>query len=223
MARSTLFAWILLLATTATSSNTSITPSAEWFPEFLQATIVSENMNTNGIDMAVWEIRSNKTTEETINYYRNLWKHHKTFMRYNTTQWQVIGFVVDQSFISVQLLPNQLDSFGFLSISTYPNRPVQLSTAREELPPGTEIISETNAVDGPHKSRTIGFTNNSPLETNAAFFRNHFSQRGWIEDSVPINKAGNITLLFRKGPDNTTISLSKQATKTGGVAIIVEH
>jgi len=216
---------ILALAVLATNAfaNTSISVSDDWFPDFLQATVVSENMNTNGIDMTIWEVRSNRTTEETLAYYRRLWNHHKTFMHYNTPQWQVVGYVAGQSFVSVQLLPNQLDSFGFLSISTYPDRPVQVKTASQELPPGTEVISETTAVDGPHKSLTIGFTNNAPLEVNTSFFRDRYLSQGWTEDSVPVNKKGNITLLFRKGPDTVTISLNQQASKTGGVAIIVEH
>jgi|GEM_PF-1248928 len=195
-----------------------------WFPNFVDAKIVSNEMVVNGVTMQIWEIRSKKTVEELSKYYQNLWSAEPGFLHYPVNNWQVTGFIQGRWFVSLQLLNKQLDSFGYLTISTYPER--NLNDQKNPafiLPSGSTLMTNIYAEDGPHKSRTITFRNKQSFESNVDFFRRYFVTKGWAEDEVPATTSSNKTLLFRKGPDNATISINNLSNGIGGVGVLVEH
>ena len=201
-----------------------LTAKDEWFPNFVEVQIVSTGLNANGINMQLWQIKSTKTTAELLAYYRELWGKKAAFLRYDTTQWQLAGFVEKQYFVSVQLLKEQVDSFGYLSISEYPyKQPTSPSNALLQLPVGSLVSTNISATDGPHVSNTMVFKNKHSIASNVSFFRERFSSKGWAEDVMPSSNKQNTTLSFRKGADNATISISDMGAESGGIIVLVEH
>ena len=195
-----------------------------WFPDFIEAKIVSEALNANGITMQIWEISSEKPSSYVLDYYQGLWSQEPGFLHYKARQWNVNGYIEGRWFVSLQLLDKQLDSFGFLTISAYPHKTPNMQTKHLIiLPPDTKLLTNIYTEDGPHKSRTVTFTNQYSLDSNVNFFRQHYKNRNWTEDDVPSTISSTKTLLFRNGPDNATISINNLGKNVGGVAVLVEH
>jgi hypothetical protein len=209
---------------TATQAAGDITASADWFPTFLDASVVSDNMDVNGINMKVWELRSSKSSAESIRYYVALWQKHRAKIRYQNPQWDVAGYIDNRWIATVQLLPNKLDSFGYLSISRLPDsKPAVSSKFSISLPAASETMTNITSKDGPHSSRTIVFRNSYSIENNALHFLNAYLPQGWVEDETPTDAMTEKVLLLRKASDQLTVTLSRNNTYTEGVAVLVQH
>ncbi len=195
-----------------------------WFPNFVEAKIVSTGLNANGINIQIWQVKSSKPTAELLAYYNQLWSKQLGFLRYNTNEWFVTGYVEKKWFISLQLLKDEVDSFGYLAVSEYPNvQPSAGFNSWLQPPMGSEMITNISALDGPHKSKTLVFKNKHRVKANTDYFRKAFRAKGWVEDSIPNADEEYITLLFRRGPDNATVSINDIGGDVGGVIVLVEH
>lgn len=214
----------VMLFSLVNPSYAEVNADERWFPEFIKTQVVSAGLNANHIKMQVWELRSEKSASFLLKYYQQLWSQKPGYLGYDADIWRVTGFIEGRWFVSVQLLENQLDSFGYLTISEYPESDSSTNQGPVlPLPTNSETLSNISAGDGPHKSRTVVFKNTLDLSSNVSFFRRHFSGNGWVEDTVPSQVSGNLTLLFRKGPDNATISVNDLNGEVAGVGVVVEH
>lgn len=218
------YCWSLIFFFVMSPSYAEVNADERWFPEFVKTQVVSTGLDANRIKMQVWELRSEKSVSFLLEYYQQLWSQKPGYLGYDADIWRVTGFIEGRWFVSVQLLQDQLDSFGYLTISEYPESDSSASQGPVfPLPTNSETLSNISAGDGPHKSRTVVFKNTLDLSSNVSFFRRHFSGNGWVEDTVPSQVSGNLTLLFRKGPDNATISVNDLNGEVAGVGVVVEH
>lgn len=216
--------YLILLLLLVNSPRAEISVNDSWFPDFVRVQVVSSGLNTNGVKMQIWELRSEKSTSDLLKFYQRLWSRKPGYLGYDASIWQVSGFMEGRSFVSVQLLRNQVDSFGYLTISQYPDdRPDLDNSPNLPLPSSSEVLSSISAGDGPHKSRTVVFRNALGFDSNVNFFRRHFIADGWVEDRPQNKVAGNLTMLFRKGADNATISVNDLDGEVAGVGVLVEH
>lgn len=216
--------WLVILMIHTVPVHAAVEADDSWFPDFVDVKIVSNGMSANGIHMQVWELRSDKPVKSILEYYQQLWKFKPDYLGYDADIWQVAGFVEENQFISVQLLRDQVDGFGYLTISNYPESEPDVNRKSSlALPANSAILSDIFAEDGAHISRTVVFKNNLDFKSNVDFFRAHFNAKGWVEDGGGNQVPGNLIMLFRKGPDNATISVNNNGTAVTGVGIVVEH
>lgn len=215
---------VVLLIQFAVSAQAAVEVDGLWFPDFMDINVVSDGMNANGVHMQIWELRSSKSVASAAEYYQRLWKFKPGYLSYDANIWRVVGFVEGNHFVSVQLLKEQVDAFGYLTISKYPESDGEGSRNTSlELPSNSAILSDISAEDGAHISSTVVFKNDLDFKSNLDFFRRHFSAKGWVEDAAPNQVSGNEIMLFRKGPDNATISINSIGNSVTGVGIVVEH
>jgi len=217
--------WLLIVMAHLTASvRAAVEIDDRWFPDFVDVKIVSNGMSANGIHMQVWELRSDRSVKSTLEYYQQLWKFEPGYLCYAANIWRVAGFIEQNQFITVQLLQGQVDSFGYFTISSYPESEPDINRKSSlNLPANSAILSEIFAEDGAHISRTVVFKNDLDFKSNTDFFRSHFNAKGWVEDGVPNQSPGNLIMLFRKGADSATISVNGAGASVTGVGVVVEH
>lgn len=151
-------------------------------PKKVRLQTVAQQMDFNGVPMGIRRFDSDEAPDTILAFYRDKWaatgKTPKA-IEYPLGQWKVIATLRDNCFYTVQVMSDgKSGSTGFLGISAPPpDKPL----VKEELPmlTGSNIVNDIAHNDSGKAARTVLLTNGFSPETNATFYRNAYTGKGW--------------------------------------------
>jgi hypothetical protein len=213
----------LSLAQSALAGSPNFPPppdaSVEW---------VGQNIEINGIKSSIRAFHSRKSIEKVVEFYRREWqrpveKGKPGFMEtIDAAPWYIISRVEDGYLLTVQVQVNENDksgSWGYLSTSPLPgnnkkNKPVQLGSSTPKMP-GSHVINEMKSNDPGKTANTLIISNDYSIESNVAFYRNHYQGKGWTVETDRGLGAGLMhSLVFKTRRDRVTIMLLEDKNAT---------
>ncbi len=202
--------------------------AAPRFPPPPDATVgmLGESMVVNGLPINIRQFRSKKSVHDVLEFYRQYWpKGTEERPGYTETDilepWQIITRVEDGYLMTVQVTEQGEDgSQGLLGISKLPNPEKALPKPGKNFPKlnGSTVFNDIESRDIGKRGRTVQLHNTYSVETNANFYRNHFSNQGWIVDMDKGFSGGNsYAQRFSQGDKNVIITINK--AKHGSVVV----
>ena len=197
------------------------------FPPPPQASVqwVGKDINVNGIQSAVRMFRTDRPIEKVVKFYRRKWERPPErdvpgFMEtIDGYPWYVISRVEDGYLLTVQVRVDENDessSWGYLSTSPLPSgkAPKEIGKKTPKMP-GSHVLSEMKSNDPDKKAITSIVTNTHSVESNVAFYRNHYKGKGWTmetDQSIGTNKMHS--LVFKSRRNRVTMMFIKDTNAT---------
>lgn len=203
--------------------------SALQFPEFpaaddMRLTIVSEELEINGIPMQLLEFQSDQGVERLKSFYQSEWKGRVAVAE--TERFIVLSHREGDFLQAVQIdRKSELGSTGILSTSLAFD---ESGLAPEELGEGfpmfsrSKVINDIKAVDGSKHSRTLVIESPDSVYRNYDFYHHRFGQEGWMNVASPKALDKSALILSRR---NEELNMTFAPTKSGTVvvAVLVTH
>lgn len=189
---------------------------------------VGQNIEMNGIKSSIRAFHSSKSIEKVVEFYRKEWKRpvekgKPGFMEtIDAAPWYIMTRIEDNYLLTVQVQVqrnNDTASWGYLSISPLPdisnmnsNKPVELGSSTPKMP-SSHVLNEMKSDDPGKKANTLIIANNHSIESNAAFYRNHYQGSGWTTET-DYNAQDVHSLVFKTRRERVTIMLLKDGSET---------
>ena len=219
-------AW-LILSLTLLLQVTGVS-AAPKFPAPPDATVgmFGDAMVINGIPMQIRQFVSRNSVHDVLEFYRQYWpKGTEEKPGYTETDvlepWQIITRVEDGYLMTVQVMENgDSGSSGLLGMSRLPNPEKALPTLGKDFPKmrGSTVFNDIENKDIGKRGRTLQLSNTFSVESNANFYRDHFTNQGWIVDMDKGFSGGNAyAQRFSQGDTNVIITINK--SKHGSVIV----
>lgn len=195
---------------------------------------VAPYMVFNGVPLRIKRFDSAQKPEAILNFYRRAWaagsagSDGKPAVENEVPPWQTIGTVRGKCFFSVQVQPaGRTGSTGLLSATEGANKP-RVIAADKVLPmmSGSTIVNDIEHRDDGKIARTLLVSNTFSAETNAAFYRRNFRDKGWrIVNSYQMNtsKGPGITLVMKRQLAEANIVITRRGTNTMVLANMVDN
>jgi hypothetical protein len=202
--------------------------SAPNFPAPPDSTVnmLGDTMVVNGFPMHVRQFYSKASVEEVLEYYRHYWpKGTEEKPGYTETDvltpWKIITRV-DEGYLMTVQVTEQGDrgSSGLLGMSKLPNPDKDLPELGKGFPRmrGSTVFNDIQSKDIGKQGRTLQIINAYSVETNANYYRDHFTNQGWSVDMDKGFSGGNsYALRFSNGNQNVIITINKG--KAGSVIV----
>jgi hypothetical protein len=217
-------------------ANLSAAAERKWpdltVPKGSRLVIVGDNLIVNGNETRTWELHVPLSSEDAIAFYQKAWAQPAIpdlpgYSIDETEDWNVISRINKEFFITVQLSDSGRNSCsGYFSIAKLPKSKRAFVLGKGfNLPPGSTVINDVSAIDGPKKSRTIIAVNDRSVPNNANYFRNEYAKQGWkeLKKSVGENNTNKEALLFDKSGQEFNVALVNQGRSTYVVAVEVNN
>jgi hypothetical protein len=185
---------------------------------------VGKNIEVNGIKSSIRAFHTGDSIEEVVEFYRREWKKpvekgKPGFMEtIDAAPWYIISRVEDGYLLTVQVQVKQNDesgAWGYLSISPLPgnnNKPAQLGSSTPKMS-GSHVVNEIKSKDPGKTATTLIIANDRSIESNVAFYRNHYQGRGWTTET-DYDAQDIHTLVFKTRRERVTIMLLKDGADT---------
>jgi hypothetical protein len=199
----------------------------------MRVSVVSEDMNVNGIDMAVYDILSPRSIDEVIHFFQTAWKGRVAVGHVGGTgdhaTWTVLSHRDGDMLTTVQLQPQNdsgLGSHALVAVSAaFEGR---RSQDRDDFPmPGdSKIIDDIRTKDLGRSSRTLVLQNEDSVGYNEAYFRQQLQAQGWVDVAKPEALASqqleSRALLMNRGADEMNLTISRNEGVSTIVVVKVE-
>ena len=195
---------------------------------------VAQNIEMNGNKTAIRAFHSDDSIEKVVEFYRKEWRRpaEKGKPGYMETidaaPWYIITRIEDGFLLTVQVQVqknNKDASWGYLSISPLPKNPdkepAELGSSTPKMP-GSHVLNEMKSNDPGKKANTLIIANDHSIDSNAAFYRNHYQGSGWTTET-DLNSQDVQTLVFKTKRQRVTIMLLKDGSETRVVVNSVKN
>lgn len=169
----------------------------------MSLTWVGQEVSHNGFPMSILHFSSDKSVEQTLDFYRSVWrepvaKDSPGFIENSVGQWQVISRLKGASSWVVQVQPGAGGgSEGFISDMNL-GASVAIPPRANDFPKmeGSTLVSHTSALDGGvADGLTLVIKNTYSVEQNAKFYTQRLSAKG-LNLSHKKSTADTATLFF---------------------------
>lgn len=195
-------------------------------PDFVDAQIVSDNMNMNGMELGIVQFKTNRPYSDIYKFYKSEIGNIKES---KFESWKIISWIDDKKLIAVQVTVDKLSktTHGYVSVSDLPailKKDIKLGKGFPALGKST-IINDITATDLNKKSRTIWLTNHSSVQNNINYYIKHYESNGWTIEQRSIDESGRKSgLMMRKDGNKLNLTANKDPllNDTNVIAVIVE-
>lgn len=202
--------------------------AAPKFPAPPDSTVgmLGESMVVNGIPMHIRQFVSRKSVHDVLEYYRQYWpKGTEEKPGYTETDiltpWNIITRVEDGYLMTLQVTEQgDRGSHGLLGMSKLPNLERDLPVLGKDFPKmrGSTVFNDIHSKDIGKQGRTLQLSNQFSVETNANYYRDHYTNQGWSVDMDKGFSNGNsYAQRFSNGNRSVTITINKG--KNGSVIV----
>ena len=175
---------------------------------------IAPAMNWNGQQMAIKSFVADLSVEQVIRYYHRQWRD--AFADSQSGAWLQVANLNEDCMKLVQVAEDgRGGSIGRLAIIFKPPSKKDDRFGDGVIKPiDALVVSDMHNSDGPKKNRLTVITNHSDVATTTLFYRNTFSDRGWLL-SQEFNQAQGTVLTFKHGTAeaNVLIAPAGQATQ----------
>ena len=194
-------------------------------PKFVQAQIVSDGMNFNGMDVVILQFKTKRSFEDIEKYYHDNVDEIKVS---GFGEWKVISWLDKKKLNTVQVAFDPLLKVhhGYIALSNLPmalENKVALGKGFPALQK-SKFLNDIKATDLNKDSRTIWLTNTASVFDNINFYKNHYKKKGWKVQYETLNKKDRSAalLLGKRGSEiNLTVNRSNKLTNVVAVEVII--
>lgn len=195
-------------------------------PDSMVNKLSESSMVVNGIPMHIRQFTSDNSVSEVLDFYRHFWPRGTQEKPGYTetdilTPWKIITRVEDGYLMTVQVTENgDHGSRGLLGMSKLPDPEQELPTLGESFPKlrGSTVFNDIQSKDIGKDGRTIQLSNTYSVESNANFYRDYFTNQGWVVDmDKPLSEGKSHSQRFSNGSKNVIITINK--SKNGSVIV----
>lgn len=181
-------------------------------PDWLTFSEVAQHMSINGLPSEVYYFSGDKSTQETLNFYRKKWSNHPDYSPgYRETTipgWHIIARAEKNILLTVQVQSDQPNlSKGYFAIGYLD----EIATPQlDSIPmlPGSNILSQSESNDFGKIGQVALVSNNASISTNSDFYIQYYTQRGWTNDTNHIDDKAT-TLIFRNSSKETNLVIKE--------------
>ena len=141
--------------------------------------------------------------------------------------WHLITRIEDGYLMTAQFQQaDQGGSWGYLAISPLPDKDAKAPEKGKGFPfmPRSQVLSEMKTDDPGQKARTMVASNDHSVNSNIAFYRNHFLSQGWTMETDRNLTPGRLhSLVFKSNRKRITIMFIGDENQTQLVINEVTH
>lgn len=213
-------ALLLLLAGAAMAEKDALRECPEFpAPKKAKLEAVAQQMEFNGIPMAIRRIESEEAPQAILAFYRDKWaatEKSRAPAEYPLGPWQVIASMRENCFYTVQVKPfGKNGSEGFLGLTAPPGK----LAVKEDLPmlPGSAVLNDLAHNDGGKTARTVLLRNGFSTTTNADFYRRNLGDLGWrVTNHYRLdqpNQKGDV-LVMKNGVREVSVTATRQGKES---------
>jgi len=179
---------------------------------------VAPNVDFGGLPLSIQRFDSADDPAQILAFYRSAWAASEKIpgpIEYPLQDWKVIATFRGGCFYTVQVMPGaKSGSTGFIAVSSAPSK----SQLKDDVPTmtGSTILNDISHNDGGGKTaRTVMLTNGFSPATNAVFYRNDLTGKGWqvIASHEMTTRTGRGSIMVFK---NGVKEVSVAAIRDGG-------
>lgn len=197
--------------------------------EFMRLSVAADNIQFNGVPIRIADFRSDKSEAAVVAFYRETWKEEIADADY--AMWRILSHREGDFLLTVQVSGRGgAGSGGTLSIAPVfsPNiEPGKDLGKGFPLLPGTTVVNDIQARDGPNRSRTLLMVNGMSVRQNRDYYSRRFLREGWREMAGNRDENGdpmeNPPLILSRGRDELNIAFTVVDGKTHTVAVLVQQ
>ncbi|MCP3671730.1 MAG: hypothetical protein GY814_15130 [Gammaproteobacteria bacterium] len=186
---------------------------------------VTSSTTTFGMELSIRKFESFSSIEEIMEFYQDLWGDG-AYAESNLSPWKMISSRQDDQLLNMQVqYGGSRDTWGYLSISDLPGK---LDSGKYQFRKGdgfpkmagSEVINDQLNQDLGKTGRTILLYNDFSPSSNAAFYKNHYKNKGWetVMNEATATRDDGYALHFRHGSDTVTVTVNEFNGKTSVVA-----
>jgi hypothetical protein len=210
------FAWLLLcMGPLAHAASNPVQACPEFpIPKKLKAESVAQQMDFNGIPMAIRRIEGEQSPESVLAFYREKWAATAKLRgpeEYPVGPWKVIASLRENCFYTVQVKPFGKGGVeGLLGLTAMTDKDV----VREKVPTltGSTVLNDISHNDGGKTARTVLIKNRYTTAANTDFYRRNLTGDGWIvTNHYQMNNPGGKgeVMVLRNGPRELSITATR--------------
>ncbi|WP_041523879.1 hypothetical protein [Gilvimarinus agarilyticus] len=197
-------------------------------PDYFDLHVVADDMEFNGMNMAVSGFSTTKTAEEVELYYRKEWGEE--FRKGRMDKLVVLSHIDDGLLYTVQFNESKnehLQLQGFLAISNLPGMRSERDMRFGEGFPmlsDTKVVNDMKSNDLGRNNRMLWLTNKSSVTTNYNFYRREFTNDGWsVVHSDNLLREKKAGLALSRSGEMLNISIVGKSSLTQVLAIVTEY
>lgn len=196
--------------------------------DFMQLTLVAEDMQFNGVPMRLIEFKTGANRERVIGFYRTKWGEDLAETKLGEAD--ILSHRDGDYLLTVQINPGHgLETSGTLSTAPLFDNKARSRSALGKgfpMPSGTTVVNDIVATDGPKKSRTLLLKTTKSLRQTYDFYSRRFEQEGWKPLAPDANKQPepheNMGLILGRKGDELNLAFVSGADGTVIVAVLVD-
>ncbi len=222
----------LLLMTCLLALSGLVSAAAPDFPAPPDArvTTVSEASTVNGLPISIRRFEVKRPVEWVLKYYRNRWQYSARegvpgYLETEFGEWKMITRSEGDWFMSVQVQPDSFSSsWGHLALSNLKRGSFKALGSGVPMMNGSKVLNDTPSSDPGRKARTVMLSNSFSVSSNATYYRDYYTGRGWqIAMDMPIANGKHHALLFKRGTAEAQLTLQPAGDGTAVVANFINH
>ncbi|QFU24336.1 hypothetical protein FM038_020745 [Shewanella eurypsychrophilus] len=202
------------------------TYASDWpeieFPDTAKVEVVADSMRYHGYPMKTWVMNDKQSQMMTANFFTQQWQENSE--RFDAKMFN--GDYVINSLQSPYLLTARI-SKNYDGVVTYvgitknvdESELIDANQIQFPKPNGARVISDIQSQDLFKLGRTLVLSSPQSLSASYHYYRRHFQQRGWAENSAILDThAGKAVLQMSQGTNLIDISFNKKKSKVYIVA-----
>jgi len=196
------------------------------YPDGAQVAIVADDMEFNGIPMAVWELHWSGTPERLRAFFRLDWEGRgDKVVETEAGLWKTVGTWEGGCFYTVQTRAVSGGSHALIGVTRKSSSTVTKAGSNFPMLSGSKVMNDLRHKDGVRNARTLLLSNRFSIEANAGYYRSALGDSGWqaTVDRVVATAAGPTRVLsWKRDLEETSMTISQGASGTAVVINIVD-
>lgn len=211
----------LLLIVLSNQSYSSDWPEIE-FPETANVEVVADSMRYHGYPMKTWVMKDKQSQMMTANFFIQQWREESE--RFDARMFNgdyVINSLQPPYLLTARIAHNYDGAVTYIGITKDINESELTKANQAQFPKtdGATVLSDIQSQDIFKKGRTLILSSPQSLSANYHYYRRHFLQRGWLENSAILDtEAGKAALQMSQGTNLIDISFNIKKSKVYIVA-----
>ena len=198
-------------------------PNVE-FPDTSEVEIVADEMQYNGYPMKTWVVKDKRSLMVMADFFKKQWQADSE--RFDARMFNgdyVINSLQPPYLLTARVSQQYQGVVAYVGITKNMDDTQLAKVNRDKFPKpsGAAVLSDIQSQDLYKQGRTVILSSTQSLSSNYHYYRRHFQQRGWVENSAILDtKAGKAALQMNLGTDSVDISFD---TKNSQVYIVANQ
>lgn len=184
------------------------------FPDTAQVEIVADQMHYNGYPMKTWVVKDKRSLMVMADFFKKQWQTDSE--RFDARMFNgdyVINSLQPPYLLTARIAQQYQGVVAYVGITKNMDDSQLAKANRNKFPKpnGATVLSDIQSQDLYKQGRTVILSSTQSLSSNYHYYRRHFQQRGWIENSAILDaKAGKAALQMSQGTDSVDISFDSK-------------